>query len=395
MQAQIKWLLKPRLNPPLEQFARAPLPFEFQTLMRRPLFILCILASPFGCSGGIPAGTPGFDPDGDTHPDATSSRDPPNDGIDTENNSQTSSDEGTSAGEETQDDGNSDDGDSATPSASDETSTPTDTSTTAETPTSTDTEDNSDTSSDSSDEEKQLPCQSFADAGTLRLESIATWKNGVTGACSIMHDDLCGWGLDGIHLDAVDELQKRGLVAGLGAYVKACQERSLWSEVRAAQAMGHEIVNHSYTHSQVTVANSNQEVQKSRDVLNTLLETPVEFFAFPFDAWNDQTITAVALAGNIGARAGSRDDNDGTLNPPINTSMPQNDLAIEFDVWPREYSKYMNYTPANLLDMHVHHAIEKKDGPFASCTVYLSMQIQIRTATKGLHRFRSIPTVNT
>jgi hypothetical protein len=66
------------------------------------------------------------------------------------------------------------------------------------------------------------------------------------------------------------------------------------------------------------------------------------------------------MAGHIGARAGSRDDNDGFGNPPINSAMPDNDMTLEFDAWPRAYSKYTSFRETEILNLHVFNAIEKK-----------------------------------
>src|SRR5262249_35093194 len=59
------------------------------------------------------------------------------------------------------------------------------------------------------------------------------------------------------------------------------------------------------------------------------------------------------------ARAGNRDDNNGDDMPPINTANPDNDLQIEFDVWPREYSKYALFYPEEILTVHAYNAIER------------------------------------
>ena len=46
-------------------------------------------------------------------------------------------------------------------------------------------------------------------------------------------------------------------------------------------------------------------------------------------------------------------------NPPLNSAMPGVDMEIEFDVWPRTYSKYTAFGGTDLLNVHVWNAIER------------------------------------
>lgn len=203
----------------------------------------------------------------------------------------------------------------------------------------------------------------YEDPGAITFSRIATWRDDADAAYSMIHDDMCGPALQGIHTLAVPALNDRGLTAALGPFVEACESGSLWGVVQDAQDDGHEIINHSYNHPTVTTDNTDVEVVGSKSEFDAHLSEPVTFFIFPFDFWTDATLAAVGGAGHIGARAGSRDDNDGFDNPPLNPATPDNDLEIEFDVWPRTYSKYASYFPEDLLAVHVWNAIE--DGAWA------------------------------
>jgi hypothetical protein len=201
-------------------------------------------------------------------------------------------------------------------------------------------------------------CENEVEAGAITYKKIATWRDDATAAYSMIHDDMCGPALAGIHNLAVPALEERGLTAALGPFVDACESANLWDVVRDAESKGNEIVNHSATHPNITVENAAEEVTQAKADFDAELETPVEFYIFPFDYWTPETLAAVGNAGHIGARAGNRDDNDGFENPPLNGTMPDNDLEIEFDVWPRTYSKYASYYPADILSVHAWNAIE-------------------------------------
>ena len=200
-------------------------------------------------------------------------------------------------------------------------------------------------------------CENEVDAGAITYKSIATWRDDADAAYSMIHDDMCGPALAGIHELAVPALEARGLTAAMGPFVDACESASLWDVVRDAEAKGNEIANHSYTHPTITAENAAVEVAQAREDMQAEVTNPVEFYIFPFDFWTDETLAAVGNSGHIGARAGNRDDNDGFDNPPLNDATPGNDLEVEFDVWPRTYSKYASYFPEDILSIHAWHAM--------------------------------------
>lgn len=204
-----------------------------------------------------------------------------------------------------------------------------------------------------------VSCDAPADAGNFTFVKIATWKDDATAAYSMIHDDMCGPALRGIQELAVPQLEAHNLTAALGPFVDACNTANLWDVVREAEAKGNEIVNHSYSHPNITLENAAHEVAAAKAAMDAEVKTPVEFYIFPYDYWTPETLQAVGNAGHIGARAGNRDDNDGFDNPPLNPTSPTNDLEIEFDVWPRTYSKYASFIEKDILSVHVWNAVEK------------------------------------
>ena len=209
-------------------------------------------------------------------------------------------------------------------------------------------------------EDGPFTCTSDAAAGAITFEKIGEWRDGADAAYTIIHDDACGPELRGIDMVAVPALDMRNIKANMGPFVQVCEEGGLWDVVRDMQAKGHEIINHSYSHPNIRASNAGREVMMAKMIFDMKLMKPVTFFIFPFDDFSDETINLVQMAGHLGARAGSRDDNDGFENPPVNKSIPDNDMRLEFDAWPRAYSKYTSYPEKDLLNLHVHNAIEKK-----------------------------------
>jgi Polysaccharide deacetylase len=213
-------------------------------------------------------------------------------------------------------------------------------------------------------------CMAAADAGAFTFQKIATWRDDAKAAYAMIHDDVCGENIRGVDKYAIPVLAMRNVTAGLGPFVQVCATQNLWGMIKDAEANGNEIINHSYTHPNITVVNAPMEVVMSKKMFDTQIKNPISFFIFPYDFWTPETVKAVADAGHIGARAGIRDAFDGFTNPPINPavvptdpSMTGNDLALVFDVWPRAYSKYALYPAKDLLNIHVFNAIDK--GGFA------------------------------
>jgi hypothetical protein len=161
-------------------------------------------------------------------------------------------------------------------------------------------------------------CTATTDAGAFTLGSIPTWRDDAVAAYVMIHDDMCGSTLRGIDQMAVPAMSMRGINAGLGPYVEACQDGNVWGILTDAEGLGNEIINHSYTHPNITMANAAHEVVESKAVFDGKVKNKLSFYIFPFDFFTPETIQAVAAAGHIGARAGSRDPFDGFENLPLN-----------------------------------------------------------------------------
>ncbi|HEY2899409.1 MAG TPA: polysaccharide deacetylase family protein, partial [Polyangia bacterium] len=202
-------------------------------------------------------------------------------------------------------------------------------------------------------------CTAAADAGAFTFSSIPVWRDDATAGYVMIHDDMCGDALRGIDKYAVPAMTARGINSGLGPYVEACQTTNIWNVVQDAETKGNEIVNHSFTHPNITATNVMHEVVDSKAMFDSKVKNKLTFFIFPFDFWTDDTIAAVSAAGHLGARAGLRDPYDGFENLPMNPAavvpagMIGSDLQLVFDVWPRTYSKYALYHPEDVLNIHV------------------------------------------
>jgi hypothetical protein len=154
----------------------------------------------------------------------------------------------------------------------------------------------------------------------ISFQGIATWRNDAHGAYSIIHDDLCSEGTAGIETHADRELTARGLSAGMGAIAGTCEDREYWDVLQRLATNGHEIVNHSYNHSNLGDGGDYQgEIDRARDTIETQVATSVDFFIFPFDAYDDTVINHLRAQGYFGARTGERGVNDADFTDPIRT----------------------------------------------------------------------------
>jgi hypothetical protein len=210
-------------------------------------------------------------------------------------------------------------------------------------------------------------CSGAQDAGALTVKENAIWRDGATAAYSMIFDDMCDFGIRGLPVYGIGELNSHGLKGTPGPFIEACDENDQWGVVEKVVNEGHEIANHSYTHSSIDDDATvwAKEITEAKSIFDTHLTDTwmgsMSFYVYPFDFFPANSVDAVMDAGHIGSRAGNRDDNDGFNNPPINANTPTNDANIEFDVWPRTYSKYARYASPGFLWVHVWNAIER-DG---------------------------------
>ncbi len=170
---------------------------------------------------------------------------------------------------------------------------------------------------------------------------VTTWRNDATAAYTIFHDDTCDVVVDSQFSIADPELAERGLVASFGAVAKHCEDRNLWSQLETLRAHGHEIVNHSWDHTnfmdamglgvQRSTIQTNQ-IDNARTTLQANLSNlAVTFFIFPEDAFDPGFLEYLEAQGYLGARAGARGFN--------NANFPD-DFRVQFDVYGPGYSIY-------------------------------------------------------
>src|SRR5687768_7389866 len=67
-----------------------------------------------------------------------------------------------------------------------------------------------------------------APLGEVAFERIATWRDDARGAYSIIHDDTCGPGLEGMLDVGAPALARRGLRGAFGAIAGECETYGVW-----------------------------------------------------------------------------------------------------------------------------------------------------------------------
>jgi peptidoglycan/xylan/chitin deacetylase (PgdA/CDA1 family) len=163
--------------------------------------------------------------------------------------------------------------------------------------------------------------------------SVASWKGNARGAYTIIHDDLCNWDSSSLENGkASGLLAARGLTAAFGAIVRSCSEQNLWSVLRTLRDAGHEVINHSWDHTDhVCARNLALQVNQAHDALTQNLSTP-SFYIFPFDSYDDTALNHLRGLGYLGARGGRKG--------LINTADYPDDFKLNFDVFGPGYSYY-------------------------------------------------------
>ncbi len=163
-----------------------------------------------------------------------------------------------------------------------------------------------------------LIAQAFSDV----IAEKAKWKHDAKSAYSIVHDDACDYGKEGIFQTAVPMADARDLPLGMGVIVGQCEDKAswlpnYWEDTIAVYAQnGHEIVNHSYTHASAPGWNKTKEVIESKQVIESHIDDEVTFFVFPLDQYDQATLQYLESNGYIGARAGTEPYNDRGVNIP-------------------------------------------------------------------------------
>ncbi|MFQ3575280.1 MAG: carbohydrate-binding protein [Cytophagales bacterium] len=164
---------------------------------------------------------------------------------------------------------------------------------------------------------------------------IARWKNNAKGAYNIIHDDYGDAGVDGIQFYADSMNANRGLKMTFGAITSTCEWRSVnWKGTNRnmyfiakemVEQRGHEIINHSHTHS-CAVNNSNcggvgtnhgwstmtphrmdiEITQSTNSIRDNTGYTP-KYYIYPYDQFSTISNNFLKTSGYIGSRTGSYD----------------------------------------------------------------------------------------
>ncbi len=153
----------------------------------------------------------------------------------------------------------------------------------------------------------------FVNPGITSI-SISNWYDDKTAAYSIIHDDLCLDDCYGIIAFADTIAFNRGIKVAMGASVAACKEGAdtLWPKLQQIISHGHEIVSHGENHGASvdlgwTPENWNYDIDmvQTKATLEAMLPgAEINWFIFPYDAYNDQRIEELKKAGYLAARAG-------------------------------------------------------------------------------------------
>ena len=94
--------------------------------------------------------------------------------------------------------------------------------------------------------------------------------------------------------------------AAFGAIAGSCRESESWDKIAKLKNAGHEIINHSWSHSDLCKDDSihDQEIDESTQLINEkLTDQQTLFFIFPFDSHSPTAVERVRAAGYLGARA--------------------------------------------------------------------------------------------
>lgn len=106
------------------------------------------------------------------------------------------------------------------------------------------------------------------------------------------------------HWDAAVALDRRGMRGVF--FVTLGHPRMADWQIKDLSGRGHEIGSHTISHPDLTTLSDEAlayELNASRSQLETIAGRPIEFFAYPYGAWNHRVVSAVQAAGYRGAVA--------------------------------------------------------------------------------------------
>lgn len=168
--------------------------------------------------------------------------------------------------------------------------------------------------------------------------SIATWKNNAEGAYNLIHDDFGDQGVIGINNYADTMAFNRGIKITFGAITRSCEQNpSMYAKANEMiYDHGHEIINHSHTHScavtnnncggtgdnygwgEVATQRLNIEVDSSSKSILKNTGIQPRYFIYPYDQFSANSDNYLKTKGYIGARTGTYNAAaPSTFNPDV------------------------------------------------------------------------------
>jgi peptidoglycan/xylan/chitin deacetylase (PgdA/CDA1 family) len=186
---------------------------------------------------------------------------------------------------------------------------------------------------------------------------IATYKNDMIGAYSLIHDDYGAAYADGIEKYADTMAFNRGIPFSFAVIAGECNEQD-WKNAEGMIAHGHQVLNHSMNHKcgkeneWCHFGNWNEkhfdvEIDSSTSYIQKYTGKHPAFFIFPFDLFTDTMVSYLQHRKYAGARAGLQNIlqephitdpfklNFNVFRPEQNTSVLNSfaDEAIEKKSW--------------------------------------------------------------
>lgn len=143
----------------------------------------------------------------------------------------------------------------------------------------------------------------------------STWKDGMSSAYTIIFDDFCDDGTQGIQDYADTMAYNRDIPIGFGIITSVCDSQE-WQRAREMLSNGHEAVNHTHNHKCGIYASwctdtwgpedFSVEIDGSSQLIEDQLGVRPTFFIFPFDLATDTMLSYIDQIGYYGSRTGDK-----------------------------------------------------------------------------------------
>lgn len=187
--------------------------------------------------------------------------------------------------------------------------------------------------------------------------TISTWKNAQASAYSIIFDDYCDDGTQGIQDYADTIAHNRGIPIGFGVITSQCDETE-WQRAREMISNGHEIINHTHNHrcgeffpdwctDVWDEADFPIEIDGSTNIIETNTSVRPTFFIFPYDLSTPAMLERLKTLDYYGSRTGDKME--------VNTAWFIDPFDLNYDVNfpPEDKALNQKWTLNQLLDESV------------------------------------------